>query len=263
MNYFDSHAHYWDARFERETQDGPLPLIKTLLDSSVCDIVNVGTTLDTTLAAIEQAKHFSRMYAAGGFHPSELPNDLSPEASLLELEKLFREPENKLVAVGEIGLDYHYEPFDKKKQLSYFHAQMELAERLSKPVLIHDREAHGDSMDVVRAHPHVTGVFHSYSGSTEMALELVRRGYYISFSGTVSFKNATHVRSVAASLPQDCVMIETDAPYLSPHPHRGKLNHSGYLCYTCAALAEAWGIKEEQAAQITRENALRFFNIKD
>jgi TatD DNase family protein len=203
------------------------------------------------------------MYAAGGIHPSDVPELGNMDDALGDLEGLLIVPEHKIVALGEIGLDYHFLPFDKELQTSVFHAQMEMAERLSLPVIIHDREAHGDCFDVVRAHPGVCGVFHSYSGSAEMAKDLVRRGYMISFSGTVSFKNARSVKEAASVMPHDAVMIETDAPYLAPHPHRGKLNHSGYLSYTCAALAEAWGISEEETARLTRENARRFFGLKD
>jgi TatD DNase family protein len=170
-------------------------------------------------------------------------------------------PENKGVAVGEIGLDYYWEPFDSEKQKRYFCAQMELAQELRLPVVIHDREAHGDCFDIVCRYPNVTGVFHSYSGSPEMAIELVKRGWYISFSGTISFTNARRVREVASVLPHDRVLIETDAPYLTPHPHRGKRNDSGYLSYTCKALADVWGMEEDDVARITYQNAATLFGI--
>ncbi len=263
MKYFDSHAHYWDKRFENELTEGVDACIDTLFRESVCGIVNVGTSAATTRLAIEQAKRFPHMYAAGGIHPSDAAEITDLAQALREIEAMLTDPENKIVALGEIGLDYHYLPFDKEYQLSCFHAQMEMAERLSLPVIIHDREAHGDCFDVVRSHPGVRGVFHSYSGSAEMAKDLVRRGYMISFSGTVSFKNARSVKEAASVLPRDMVLIETDCPYLTPHPHRGKLNHSGYLSYTCAALAEVWGISEEETASITVENARRFFSIKE
>lgn len=263
MKYFDSHAHYWDKRFENELAEGVDACIDTFFREDVCGIVNVGTSPETTRLAIKQARRFPHMYAAGGIHPSDVPEAADFAQAMDELEALLTEPETKIVALGEIGLDYHYLPFDKEYQQSCFHAQMEMAERLSLPVIIHDREAHGDCFDVVRAHPHVRGVFHSYSGSAEMAKDLVRRGYMISFSGTISFKNARSVKEAASILPHDMVLIETDCPYLTPHPHRGKLNHSGYLCYTCAALAEVWGLSEEETASITTENARLFFSIKE
>jgi TatD DNase family protein len=127
--------------------------------------------------------------------------------------------------------------------------------------LIHDREAHGDCFDVISAHPDVRGVFHSYSGSAEMARDLVAKGYYISFSGTVSFTNAKRVAQAAAAVPRDRLLIETDCPYLAPHPFRGKLNHSGLLPYTARAIAEIWGCTEEEVAEVTAENARRFFGL--
>ena len=136
-----------------------------------------------------------------------------------------------------------------------------MAERLSLPVIVHDREAHGDCFDAIREYPGVRGVFHSYSGSAEMAKDLVRRGWMISFSGTLTFKNARNVKEAAAALPRESVMIETDCPYLAPHPCRGQMNHSGLLCYTAAALAEAFGCTEEEAARITDKYARRFFGI--
>ena len=145
--------------------------------------------------------------------------------------------------------------------MKYLDLQMELARTLDIPVVIHDREAHGDIMDVIRAYPTVRGVLHSYSGSPEMAEELVRRGYMISFSGTLTFTNAKKVREVAARVPHDSVLIETDCPYLAPHPHRGKLNHSGYLEYTNRTLAEIFVRGEEECAALTEANARRFFKI--
>lgn len=261
MKFFDSHAHYWDARFATETEGGAEALLAVLLADSVSGIVNVGTDLQTTRLAIEQAKRFPAMYAAGGFHPGDIPDDVRAEDVALLLSPLFADPENKLVALGEIGLDYHYTPFDKARQQEFFAAQMAFAEQHGLPVIIHDREAHGDCFDMVRRFPSVRGVFHSYSGSAEMAKDLVRRGYVVSFSGTVSFKNARAVKEAAAALPHDAVMIETDAPYLAPHPHRGKMNHSGYLTYTAAAIAELWQTSTEEVARITEENAKRFFKL--
>ena len=261
MTFFDSHAHYWDTRFESETEHGADALINALLESSVSGIVNVGTNMETTLLAIRQAGMFPKMFAAGGIHPGDIPEGMDPD----DLEKtflpLFQNPENKLVALGEIGLDYHYTPFDKERQMNFFEAQMRFAQRYALPVIIHDREAHGDSFDMIRRFPDVRGVFHSYSGSAEMAKDLVRRGYMISFSGTVSFKNARSVKEAAAAVPKESVMIETDAPYLTPHPYRGKLNHSGYLAYTAEALAEIWQLSVSEVARITEENAKKFFGL--
>ncbi len=260
MKYFDSHAHYWDKRFASECEFGVDALLETLFDGDVGGIVNVGVSVSTSLCAISQAQKYDKMYVAAGIHPSDCEE--SPlEIAMAELESLLKDKKNKIKAIGEIGLDYYWTPFDKERQKSFFEEQMRLAERYDLPVVIHDREAHGDCFDMIRAFPGVHGVFHSYSGSPEMAKELVRRGYMISFSGTLSFKNARSVKEAAKILPKNMVMIETDAPYLTPHPHRGKMNHSGFLSYTCAALAEAWEMSPEEAALITFENALRFFHI--
>jgi TatD DNase family protein len=148
---------------------------------------------------------------------------------------------------------------DKGKQACFFDVQMELARELDLPVIIHDREAHGDCFETILRHPEVRGVFHSYSGSAEMARELVRRGWYLSFSGTLTFKNAERVRAAAMAVPRDRLLIETDAPYLAPHPHRGKLNHSGLLIHSLETLSQLWECTSEEAAQITEQNAERLF----
>ena len=263
MKYFDSHAHYYDGRFTSEAEESVDSLIGALLSSTVSGIVNVGTSPESSRAAVKQAQAHENMYTAIGVHPYDanfLLSDLN--ADIAEIESLIKNPESKCVALGEIGLDYHYDGYSEEVQKKYFEAQMALAERLSVPVVIHDRDAHGDTMEIIRKFPNVKGVMHSYSGSVEMAEELIRLGYYISFSGTLTFKNARKTPEVALAVPRERVLIETDAPYLAPHPHRGKINHSGYLEYTNARLAEIWGISEESCAGITEENARRFFRLK-
>ena len=157
--------------------------------------------------------------------------------------------------------DFTYSDFVQITSDEFFDVQMELAERLDMPVIIHDREAHGDCFETVLRHPRVRGVFHSYSGSTEMAAELVRRGWYISFSGVVTFKNASRVKEVAASIPSDRLLIETDAPYLAPHPHRGKINHSGLMRLTAQRLAEIKGMSVDEVIRVTRDNTKALFGI--
>ena len=262
MKYFDSHAHYYDGRF-RENEQSVDSLIGALLSSSVSAIVNVGTSPETSRLAIEQARKNENMYTAVGIHPYDanfIVEDM--DKAISEIEELIKNPESKCVALGEIGLDYHYDGYDSELQKEYFIRQMALAEKLAVPVVIHDRDAHGDTLDIVRMFPNVRAVMHSYSGSVEMAEELIRLGHYISFSGTLTFKNARKTPDVAAAVPRERVLIETDAPYLAPHPHRGRINHSGYLEYTNARLADIWGISEEECASVTEENARRFFNLK-
>ncbi len=259
MRLFDSHAHYWDEKLKEQSEE----LLGELFARSLAGVVNVGTSPETCRLAIAQAQRHPEMYTALGIHPTDAA-DLAgaPEEHINALRALLTDPASRAVAVGEIGLDYYWEPYDKALQKTYFRLQMALAEELGLPVVIHDREAHGDCFDIACEFPRVHGVFHSYSGSPELARELVKRGWYISFSGTITFKNAHRVREVAASLPHDRVLIETDAPYLTPHPHRGKLNHSGYLDLTCASLAEVWGVTIDKAAEITTENACRFFGLQ-
>ena len=256
---FDSHAHYFDERFEDLADK---ILTEEVFGKNVGKVINVGTNNKNNLTCLMQAKKYENMYVALGIHPDDCQYcEKSPEEEVAELERLItsERESGKVVAIGEIGYDFHYDGFDKDKQREFFELQMKLAEKLSLPVCIHDREAHGPCFDMALAYPGVKGVFHSYSGSAEMARELVKRGWYISFSGVLTFKNAERVREVAASVPLENILIETDAPYLAPHPFRGKLNHSGLTEYTAATLAEVKGITPDEAARITYENAERLF----
>ena len=261
---FDSHAHYYDSRFEREG-GGADALLTALLADSVGTIVNIGTDIENSKICMAQAARYPGMYCAVGIHPSDGQAYTDPDVALAALEQLLGTPEsrktNKIVALGEIGLDYHYDDTDKEKQAYLLEQQLQMAERHSLPVIIHDREAHGDCFDAVLRHPTVRGVFHSYSGSAEMAKELVRRGWSISFSGVATFKNAPKVREAIAAVPDDRILIETDAPYLAPVPHRGAMNHSGYMTYTAEAVAAVKGIDTDAAIRLTAENAKRFFGI--
>ena len=261
MKYFDSHSHYYDDRFAEEREGGADPLISALLSGEVSGIINVGTSPETCRAAIAQAEKYDNMYLALGIHPSDTRFLSDMDAELAEIENMIKKQGRKCVCLGEIGLDYHYPDTDKERQHRYFRAQMSLAERLGLPVCIHDRDSHADVMAVIREFPNVRGVLHSYSGGVDMARELVELGYMISFSGTLTFTNARRPREVAATLPHDRILIETDSPYLAPHPLRGTLNHSGNLKYTNATLAEILGITEEECAALTEANAKRFFGI--
>lgn len=261
MKYFDSHSHYYDERFVEEREGGADPLISALLSGEVSGIINVGTSPETCRAAISQAEKYDNMYLALGIHPSDTRFLSDMDAELAEIENMIKKQGRKCVCLGEIGLDYHYPDTDKERQHRYFRAQMALAERLGLPVCIHDRDSHADVMAVIREFPNVRGVLHSYSGGVDMARELVELGYMISFSGTLTFTNARRPREVAATLPHDRILIETDCPYLAPHPLRGTLNHSGNLKYTNATLAEILGITEEECAALTEANAKRFFGI--
>ena len=269
---FDTHAHYFDKKFE-SVEGGANALLCDLFENqNIAAIVNVGTNLQNAREVIEQASRYAKMYAAVGIHPEDCHFITDPEAALSELSSLLadkeKRKENKIVALGEIGLDYHWQSYDngripmnKELQAFFFEEQLKLAEKFDLPVIIHDREAHGDCFETVLRHPNVKGVFHSYSGSAEMAHELARRGWYISFSGTLTFTNAARVREAASAVPRDKLLIETDAPYLAPHPHRGKLNHSGYLTLVFSVLAQLWSCSTEEVAAQTYQNAKTFFDL--
>ena len=264
LKLFDSHAHYYDEWFGDEADT---VLKEEVFGKNVARVVNVGTNNKNNLICIESTRRYEGMYAAVGIHPEDVRYiDGAPEGEVALLEKIILDEKQrddcKIVAIGEIGYDFHYEGYDKDKQERYFEFQMQLAQRLSMPVVIHDREAHGPCFDMVLKYPNVKGIFHSYSGSAEMARELVKRGWYISFSGVLTFKNAARVREVAASVPLDRILIETDAPYLAPHPFRGKRNHSGLMEYTAISLAEVKGITPDEAAEITYNNACTIFGIE-
>ena len=261
---FDTHAHYTDKRFETEQEGGAEGLLCALFADGVGKIINVATNCENALEVIEQSKKYEGMYAAVGIHPNDCrflegtaDEEIAKIRALIERAK-----ENKIVALGEIGFDYHYDTESKEKQREYFEKQIELAIEYDLPVIIHDRDAHGDSFETVCKYPELRGVFHSYSGSREMALDLVRRGWYISFSGVVSFKNAPRVHEVAEAVPEDKILIETDCPYLAPVPFRGKTNHSGLMKYTLTALAAVRNADPDTLAERLMKNSLELFGMK-
>jgi len=199
------------------------------------------------------------LYAGIGFYPHD--TDRMTAAALDELEKMARS-NPKVRAIGEIGLDYYYDGTPRDVQKKCLRAQMELARALDLPVSFHDREAHEDSLNIVKEFPEVRGVFHCFSGSVELARELWKRGWSTSFTGSITFKNARKLPEVVAQCPADLIMLETDAPYLAPVPHRGKRNHSGYLREICQAAAVFRGCDPEELAALSVENGRRFFRIE-
>ena len=256
MGVFDTHAHYDSGAFNQDR----LEVLAGLPQQGVELIVNPGCDLPSSRKALELAHTFPFVYAAVGIHPSDCGD--FEESQMGELEELARD--EKVKAIGEIGLDYHWEDNPPKEhQKKVFALQMELAEKLGLPVVVHDREAHGDSMQMVREHPGVRGVFHCYSGSAEFAKQLLALGCMISFTGVVTFKNSKKAREAIAQIPLDRLMIETDAPYMAPEPYRGKRNSSLYVHRVAEAIAEINGISPEEVARVTLENGKRFFNIID
>ena len=266
MKLFDSHAHYFDHKFDTLEGGAHALLTSPEFTESVGWIINVGTNPETNLRCIEQTAQYENMYCAIGVHPHDCQHLTdTPDAVLAILYSQLCDPEirqrDKIVAIGEIGFDYYWQPVNKALQHEYFSRQLDMARELDLPVIIHDREAHGDCFDMVKQYKDVRGVFHCYSGSDEMVKELLKMGWYISFGGPVTYKNAEKVRRAAAAVPLDTLLLETDCPYLTPHPHRGKINHSGYMHLTAEMQAELHGVAVGEIARVTADNAKKLFNI--
>ena len=251
--YFDTHAHYDDKAFDNDRN----ALLTLLNDEGVDYILDPGCDLASSRAAIALAERFDFVYAAVGFHPEELEG--YSEEAFHQMEALAAHP--KCVAIGEIGLDYYWDASHKTEQKALFRRQIDLALALDKPVIIHDREAHGDCMEIVRDYPGLRGVFHCYSGSAEMAEELLKRGWYLGFDGPITYKNARKALEVLALCPLERLLIETDSPYLSPVPLRGKRNDSGNLPYIVDKIAEIKGLRHEDVAAAAMANGCRLFGI--
>ena len=251
---FDTHAHMDDRAFDEDR----LELIASLPEQGVGLVMNPGCSLASSRNADELSRKFDFVYAAVGSHP-----DAADEVDDQVLEEYRRLCRNnpKIRAIGEIGLDYHYEDIPRELQLKAFRAQMDLAAQLDLPVIVHEREAHADGMAVIDEFPTVKGVFHCYSGSAEMAAELIKRGWYIGFTGVLTFKNARKALEVAASIPLERLVLETDCPYMAPEPFRGRRNHPGYLYRMAERLAELRGVSLEDIHRITTENGKKLYRI--
>ena len=251
---FDTHAHMDDRAFDGDRE----ALLTSLPQQGLALVMNPGCSLESSRNASLLSQKYDYIYAAVGSHPDAA--DEVTEAVLEEYRKLCK-LNPKIKAIGEIGLDYHYEDIPREIQLKAFRVQMELARELDLPAIVHEREAHEDGMQVVRDFPDVTGVFHCYSGSAEMARELVRRGWYIGFTGVLTFKNARKAVEVAASIPLDRIVLETDCPYMAPEPFRGKRNDPGKIYRMAEKLAEIRGLSVEKIHRITVENGKRLYRI--
>ncbi len=253
---FDTHAHYDSRKFDAD-RDAVLSALPGL---GVGLVVNPGCDLDSSARAVALAEQYPFLYAAVGVHPEDCAGWEDGQTD--RLRELAAHP--KVVAIGEIGLDYYWkENPPRELQQRVFRAQLALAGELALPVIVHDREAHGDSLAIVREFPQVRGVFHCFSGSAELAKELVGLGWMISFTGVLTYQNARKAVEAAQAVPLDRLMIETDSPYMAPVPHRGERCHSGLVAHTCARLAEIKGITPEECARITMENGKRFYQISD
>ena len=255
MALFDTHAHYDSGGFNADRHD----VLSALPPCGVALVVNPGCDLPSSRAAVELAERYPYVYAAVGIHPSDCAG--AGEAEYEALRQLARH--EKVVAIGEIGLDYYWEDNPPREyQQQVLRRQIELALELDLPVIIHDREAHGDSLAIALEYPTLRGVFHCFSGSPEMAQELLKRGWYLGFDGPITYKNARRSPEVAAITPLDRIVIETDAPYLTPVPYRGKRNDSRYLSYVVEKLAEWKGVTPEEMERITFENGKRLYGLK-
>lgn len=253
--YFDSHAHLDDRRFDDDRDD----VFRRMQENGVTRMMNIGCDLRTSLHSVAMAEQHSFVYAAVGTHPNAAGS--LDDSQIAMYRSLTANP--KVKAIGEIGLDYHYEGDSREIQQDAFRRQLELARECTLPVIIHDREAHGDVLQILEDYPDVTGVIHCFSGSWEFAQELLKRGWHLGFTGVITFKNARRAIEVVENTPLHRLLIETDCPYMAPEPHRGRRNDPSYVPLMAAKIAEIKGIPIEEVARITTENAMRLFSIPE
>ncbi len=253
--YFDSHAHLDDRRFNDDREE----IFRRMQENGVTRMMNIGCDLSSSMRSVAMAEQHPFVYAAVGTHPDAA--NLLDDNVLAMYRNLAANP--KVKAIGEIGLDYHYEDNPREIQQVAFRRQLELAQELSMPVIVHEREAHGDAMKILDDYPDVTGVFHCFSGSWEFARELLKRGWYLGFTGVITFKNARKAVEVVENAPLHRLLIETDCPYMAPEPHRGRRNDPSYVPLMAAKIAEIKGVSVEEAARVTTENAMRLFRISE
>ena len=251
---FDTHAHMDDRAYDDDRE----ALLAALPEAGVGLVMNPGCSLASSRNVDRLTRQYSWLYGAVGSHP-DVADEVTEE--VLEEYRQICAGNPKIKAIGEIGLDYHYEDIPRELQQRAFRMQMGLARELDLPVIVHDREAHEDSMKILQEYPQVTGVFHCYSGSLEMAKWLVDRGWYIGFTGVLTFKNARKAVEVASALPLDRIVLETDCPYMAPEPFRGKRNDPGKLYRMAEKLAQLRGMELEEIRRITLENGKRLYRI--
>ena len=254
---FDSHAHYDDKAFDDDRE----ALLASLVSHGVGRVVNVGSNLETTRQTAELVKQYPFLYGAAGVHPSDT-GELTEE-NFGQIEAAMKE--EKMVAVGEIGLDYHWDEPEREIQRLWFERQLDLAGRLSVPVIIHSREAARDTLEIIKAAggPDLSMVIHCFSYGVEMAREYLSMGYYLGVGGVLTFKNAKKLKEVVEYMPLDRLLLETDCPYMAPTPHRGERNSSLNLPYVVETIAAIKGVTGEKVEQITWENANRFYRIRE
>jgi TatD DNase family protein len=253
---FDTHAHYTDERLRGNTD-----LLDHLFATDISHILTVATDLSDTDACIALAGQYENIYASAGIHPHESGEAGDLDAAMASLAEKLNAP--KVVALGEIGLDYHYDFSDRETQMRFFRAQMALASEKNIPVIIHDREAHGDIMNVIQEYKNrVIGIIHCCSASAEQVKEYVKMGWYISFAGVITYKNASKTLESVLATPKDRILVETDCPYLAPVPKRGKTNHSGYMHYTAEKASSLLQMDYESFCEQEVHNAKTLLGIK-
>ena len=247
---FDTHSHYDDERFDDIRES----LFAEMNQNGVCGIVTCGCDESSSKAALKMAEQNDFVYAAVGIHPGNIDSGTTVE----QIKELANHP--KCVAIGEIGLDYYWVNDNKPQQIEIFEQQIILAKELNLPILVHDRDAHGDTLEILKKHK-PKGVVHCYSGSVEMAEEIMKLGMYIGVGGVITFKNAKKLPDVVKIIPDDSLLVETDCPYLAPEPYSGRLCHSGLIKYTAQKIAEIRNTTPEQILNLTAKNAKKLFNL--
>lgn len=250
---FDSHAHYDDEAFKEDREE----VIDKIKKAGVSRVLNCGADLKSCESTLELTQKYDFIYGAIGIHPqdaNQVFNNLNKIGDMLQ--------KDKIAAVGEIGLDYYYENFDREVQIRAFREQMDLAKQLDMPVVIHDRDAHEDTLKVIKEFKGLRGVLHCYSGSYEFAREVLKQDYYLGFTGVVTFKNAKKAVEVVENIPFERLLVETDCPYMAPVPYRGKRNDSSYLLHIIHKIAEIRKLSYDEVVKKTYENACDLFKIK-
>ena len=251
-NIFDTHSHYDDEKFNSDREE----LLSGLKSKGITTIVSCGCDIETTQFNKQLADKYDYFYFAAGFHPECLEG-----TAISDIEKIKEYAANeKCVAIGEIGLDYHWMSSSKEVQKEFFTSQIELAKQLDMPVIVHDREAHGDTLDILKA-TKPKGVVHCFSGSKEMAREIIKLGMYIGLNGVVTFKNARKSLEVVHEIPLERLVLETDCPYLAPEPKRGKRNDSSFIPYIAERIGNELGIDAQKLLNITADNAKKLYNL--
>lgn len=252
MRIFDTHAHYYDDAFNADREQ----LLSSLKDKNVCGAINCGVDIESSLECIELSEKFVFLYTAAGYHPENIP-----ENGIFERDKLISILQNKkVVAIGEIGLDYYWDTSRKELQKDFFEKQLCLAQQLDLPVIIHSRDAAQDTLEIIKKY-NVKGVMHCFSGSVEIAEKYLQLGFYLGFGGASTFKNAKKIRDVIETVPMNRILLETDCPYMSPEPFRGKRNDSSRIIYIAEKISEIKNLPTDYVLTEAYKNAKSLFNV--